>query len=167
MKEEVKGIFSSDMILEYLNLTLITLIPKCKNPESFNHYRLISLCNTVYKVVSKIVVGRLRSLLPGLVSPYQTAFVPGWKGVDNAIIVQEIIHSMSKKKGRSGCMTIKIDLEKVYDRLEWSFIRDTLSLFRFPSHLIKLIMSCVSSLSISILFNEGALDPFLLSRGIR
>ena len=64
-------------------------------------------------------------------------------------------------------MTIKIDLEKVYDRLEWSFIRDTLSLFRFPSHLIKLIMSCASSLSISILFNEGALDPFLLSRGIR
>ena len=64
-------------------------------------------------------------------------------------------------------MTIKIDLEKVYDRLEWSFIRDTLSLFRFPSHLIKLIMSCVSSLSISILFNGGALDPFLPSRGNR
>ena len=64
-------------------------------------------------------------------------------------------------------MTIKIDLEKVYDRLKWSFIRDTLSLFRFPSHLIKLIMSCVSSLSISILFNGGALDPFLPSRGIR
>ena len=64
-------------------------------------------------------------------------------------------------------MTIKIDLEKVYDRIEWSFIKDTLSLFRFPSHLIKLIMSCVSSLSISILFNGGALDPFLPSRGIR
>lgn len=64
-------------------------------------------------------------------------------------------------------MTIKIDLEKVYDRIEWSFIKDTLSLFRFPSHLIKLIMSCVSSLSISILFNGGALDPFLPSRGNR
>ena len=102
MKEEVKGIFSSDMILEYLNHTLITLIRKCKNPESFNHYRLISLCNTVYKVVSKIVVGRLRSLLHGLVSPYQTAFVPSWKGIDNAIIVQEIIHSMSKKRGGVG-----------------------------------------------------------------
>ena len=82
VKEEVKGIFSSDMILEYLNHTLITLIPKCKNPESFNHYRLISLCNTVYKVVSKIVVGRLRSLLPGLISPYQIAFVPSWKGIE-------------------------------------------------------------------------------------
>ena len=64
-------------------------------------------------------------------------------------------------------MAIKINLEKAYNRLEWSSIRDTLSLFRFLSHLIKLIMSCVSSSSISILFNGGALDPFLPSRGIR
>ena len=98
MREEVKGIFSSSMIPDYLNHTLITLIPKCKNPESFNHYRPITLCNTVYKVVSKIVFGRLRPLLLGLVSPYQTAFVSGRKGIDNAIIMQEIIHSMSKKR---------------------------------------------------------------------
>ena len=64
-------------------------------------------------------------------------------------------------------MAIKINLEKAYNQLEWSSIRDTLSLFRFLSHLIKLIMSCVSSSSISILFNGGALDPFLPSRGIR
>ena len=61
-------------------------------------------------------------------------------------------------------MAIKIDLKKAYDRLEWSFIKDTLSLFRFPSHLIKLIMSCVSSSSISILLNGGALDPFFPSK---
>ena len=103
MREEVKGIFSSSMIPEYLNHTLITLIPKCKNPESFNHYRPISLCNTVYKVVSKIVFGRLRPLLLGLVSPYQTAFVSSRKGIDNAIIMQEIIHSIYvKKKGGVG-----------------------------------------------------------------
>jgi len=57
-----------------------------------------------------------------LVSPLQTAFVPGRKGVDNAILVQEIVHSMSRRKGRTGLMAIKIDLEKAYDRLEWSFI---------------------------------------------
>ena len=103
MREEVKGIFSSSMIPEYLNHTLITLIPKCKNLEPFNHYRPISLCNTVYKVVSKIIFGRLRPLLLGLVSPYQTAFVSSRKGIDNAIIMQEIIHSIYvKKKGGVG-----------------------------------------------------------------
>ena len=64
-------------------------------------------------------------------------------------------------------MAIKIDLEKAYDQLEWSFIRDTLTLFKIPNHLITLIISCVSFSSISILFNGGALEHFLPSRGIR
>ena len=84
-------IFSSRKIAKYLNQTIITLVPKCKNPNSFNHYFPISLCNIVYKIVSKIIVGRLRALLPNLVSPFQTAFVLGRKGIDNAIIVWEII----------------------------------------------------------------------------
>ena len=46
--------------------------------------------------------------------------------MDNVIIVQEIIHSMEKTKGREGYMALKIDLKKAYDNLEWSFIRDTL-----------------------------------------
>ena len=121
----------------------------------------------MYKVATKIIVGRIRPLLVGLVSPLQTAFIPGRKGVDNAIIFQELIHSMSKKKGKEGVMAIKIDLEKAYDHLEWSFIRDILTLFKFPNQLISLIMSCVSSSSISILLNGRALDPFQLSRGIR
>ena len=78
-------------------------------------------------------MARLRPLLPGLVSPLQTTFVLGQRGVDNAIIVQQIIHSMSRKRGRSGSMAIKIDLEKAYDRLEWSFIRDTLTLLKIPN----------------------------------
>lgn len=64
-------------------------------------------------------------------------------------------------------MVVKIDLEKIYDRLEWSFIRDTLGLFKFLNQLISLIMSCVSTSSISVLCNGGALDSFLPSRGIK
>ena len=52
VRDEVKNIFTSGKIPEYLNQTIITLIPKCKNPEAFNHYRPISLCNTVYKIES-------------------------------------------------------------------------------------------------------------------
>ncbi|XP_050242537.1 uncharacterized protein LOC126691560 [Quercus robur] len=53
-----------------------------------------------------------------LVSPVKLAFVPGRKRIDNAIIVQEVIHTISKKKGRVGYMAIKVDLEKAYDKLE-------------------------------------------------
>lgn len=102
MKNKVRSIFNSGIMPEYLNKTLITLIPKCKNPESFYNYQPISLCNTVYKLVTKIIVARIRPFLSKLVSPFQSAFVPGRKGLDNAILVQEIIHTMAKKNGRGG-----------------------------------------------------------------
>ena len=121
----------------------------------------------MYKIVAKVIVAKICPMLSNLVSPYQMAFVLGQKRVDNLIIVQELVHTMSKKKGRGGFMAIKIDLEKAYDYLEWSFIRNTLALFKFPIQLISLIMSCVSTSSISILYNRGALEPFLPSRVIR
>ncbi|XP_075669726.1 uncharacterized protein LOC142639425 [Castanea sativa] len=167
VKAEVKQIFNSGKISEYLNKTLITLISKCNSPESLSNYSPIGLCNNVYKVIIKLLVARIRPALDYLVSSLQTAFVPKRKGVDNAIIVQELIHSMSKKKGKDGFMAIKIDLEKAYDRLGWSFIRDTLALFNFPNHLSSLIMSCVSTSFISVLYNGGALDPFHPLKGIR
>ena len=64
-------------------------------------------------------------------------------------------------------MTLKIDLEKAYDKLEWSFIRETLIKVNMPEDLIDLIMSCVISVSTSILFNGEALDPIYTARGIR
>ena len=62
---------------------------------------------------------------------------------------------------------MKIDLEKAYDKLEWGFIRNMLARINLPSKLIDVIMSCVSMVSTSILFNGEALDPILLTRGIR
>ena len=69
VKEEVKQIFSTAKIPGYLNETLITLIPKCKCPESLNNFCPISLCNSVYKVVTKVIMARIRPLLDGIISP--------------------------------------------------------------------------------------------------
>lgn len=155
------------VIPEYLNETLICLIPKCQSPESLNNYRPISLCNSIYKVVSKIIVAWVKPFLDKLISPIQAAFVPRRKGLDNIIIARELIYSLDNKKGRMGFMAVKVDLAKAYDRLEWSFIHKVLKAFHFPQKLIKLIMSCISSTSISLLFNGGKLSAFKPSRGIR
>ena len=88
--KEVKAIFKDGLVLDYLNDMLVTLIPKCKTPESLNNYRPISLCNSVYKIVSKILVERIRPYLNKLVSPIQSAFVPGRKGIDNVLVAQEL-----------------------------------------------------------------------------
>ena len=113
--------------------------------------------------MSKMIVARLRPLLNKPVSPLQSAFVPGRRSVDNAIVVQELIHSIGNKKGKVGYMAIKVDLEKAYDKLEWSFIRYVLVNANLPHNLVTLIMSCVSSVSTSILFNGGNVDPIFPS----
>lgn len=62
-------------------------------------------------------------------------------------------------------MALKIDLDKAYDKLEWSFIWDMLIRINLPKDLIEIIMSCVTSVSTSILFNGEALDPIFPSWG--
>ena len=64
-------------------------------------------------------------------------------------------------------MAIKVDLEKAYDKLEWSFIRGMLIRANLPADLIDLIMSCISTVSTSILVNGETLDPIYPLRGIR
>ena len=94
-------------------------------------------------MVTKILVARIRPYLDKLVSPLQSTFVLGRRSVDNAIVVQELIHTISSKKCKVGYMAIKVDLEKAYDKVEWSFIREVLINANLPQNLVSLIMSCV------------------------
>lgn len=64
-------------------------------------------------------------------------------------------------------MILKIDLEKDFDRLEWSFIKQAFVFFNFPMDLSKLIMFCISASSISFLINGNTTPPFNPTRGIR
>jgi hypothetical protein len=87
-----------------LSETLVALIPKVDCPTNFKEFRPISLCNTVYKLITKILVNRLRPFLNQIVGPYQSSFLPGKGTTDNAIILQEAIHSMRNSKRKKGDM---------------------------------------------------------------
>ncbi|KAK9984570.1 hypothetical protein SO802_034095 [Lithocarpus litseifolius] len=165
--DEVQKFFTGGRMPYYLNRTLIALIPKIQGPEILGNYRPISLCNSIYKLVTKIIVTRLRPYFEKLISPLQAAFVPRRKGIDNAIIAQEVIHTISRMRGKVGYIAVKIDLEKAYDKLKWNFIRVMLFRANLPKDLIDIIMSCVSSVSTSIMVNGEALEPIYPSRGIR
>lgn len=75
-----------------INKTLLCLIPKVDNPQNITQFRPISLCNTLYKIITKTIVNRMRGILPSLISPYQGSFIPGKCTTDSVIIVQEVIH---------------------------------------------------------------------------
>ena len=147
--------------------TLIVLIPKVDNPKHLKQFRPISLCNVVYKIITKVLVNRVRPFLHEIVSPLQGSFIPGRGTSDNIIITQEVIHSMHQMKGRKGAVAFKIDLEKAYDRVNWDFLRQTLIDFGFPMIIVNLVMNCVQSSNLSILWNGAKLEGFAPSRGLR
>lgn len=106
----------------HLNDTHIVLIPKIDQPALPSQFRPIGLCNVAYKIITKVIINRIKPLLPTLISNTQARFVPGRQITDNIVIVQEVLHTMKRKQGGKGYMAIKIDFKKAYDRLRWSFI---------------------------------------------
>ena len=74
---------------------------------------------------------------------------------------------MGRKKGGLGIWRLRLIWRKLIIRVEWNFIRDMLIRVNLPMDIIDAIMSCVSTISTSILFNGEALDPIYPSRGIR
>lgn len=147
--------------------TLIALIPKVDSSKTFKEFRPISLCNTMYKILTKVLVHRIRPILCKLIGPFQSNFHPGRGTTDNAIVLQEIVHTMRKSKKKKGEVAYKIDLEKAYDHVDWKFLKRTLSDFGFPTTIINLIMSCVTTSSLSILWNGNRLPSFSPTRGLR
>ncbi|CAJ2637965.1 unnamed protein product [Trifolium pratense] len=107
-----------------LNETNICLIPKCDNPTLMKDLRHISLCNVLYKIVSKVLANRLKFCLDKCVSQEQSAFVEGRSILDNALISIEVIHAMKRKtRGYRGELALKIDISKAYDKVDWGFLR--------------------------------------------
>ena len=113
----VKQVFLHPERVREVNGTLIVLIPKKEHPESFRDLRPISLCNVIYKLITKVVANRMKCFMAHVISPNQCSFVPGRLSSDNIIVAQEVIHSMRVMGGKKGYMAIKIDLEKAYDRV--------------------------------------------------
>ena len=102
--------------------TLVVLIPKVDAPTSIKQFRPISLCKVIYKIITKVLVNRIRPLLDSIIGPLQGSFVLCRGTTENALIAQEIMHYMNHSKSKKGSLAVKLDLEKAYDRVEWDFL---------------------------------------------
>ena len=85
---------------------------------------------------------------------------------DNIILVQEIIRKLMHKRGKNGYVALKLDLDKAYDHLEWSFIKESIEFFQVPPNLITLIMNMISSTRYHIQWNGVPLLEVIPSRGV-
>ena len=120
------------MVLD-INHTNIVLIPKVKQSKKMFDFRPISLCNVIYKIISKVLANRSKQILPSVISTTQCAFIPGRLITDNVLVAYELLHIMySKKKGKKGSLALKLDTSKAYDRVEWPFLKGIMTKLGFP-----------------------------------
>ncbi|XP_062154353.1 uncharacterized protein LOC133862536 [Alnus glutinosa] len=108
-------------LLKEVNSTIITLVPKKKNATSVGYFRPISCCNLVYKCITKILANRLVAGVDEVISSNQGAFVPKRSIVENILLTQELVSNYHRTMGKARC-TLKIDLMKAYDSLNWDYV---------------------------------------------
>jgi len=158
---------NSGIMLPKINFTHIVLIPKIKTLKKITDYRSISLCNVIYKIISKVLANRLKMILPQLISPSQSAFVPGRLITDNVLVAYETLHAMNNKRlGKKGSLALKLDISKSYDKVEWGFLKGIMSKMGLPNRWIDRVMCCVTSASFSVHINGKAYGNIRSSRGL-
>jgi len=163
----VKDFYTHAYLPTDFNQTFISLIPKKTNPVAPQDYRPISLCNVIYKIITKSLANRIKNHLPNYVCHSQSAFIANRHISSNIIITQKIIHSFNLTSWKDKAFILKIDLAKAFDRLEWGFIFEALCRLGLTENFINLIKVCISSPTFAVLVNDEPTAHFNSQRGLR
>lgn len=154
--------------LDCINKTNIVLIPKMHNRTSLKCFRPISLCIVSYKIISKTIAKKVQNVLDLCIDWARSAFVPGRMITNNVLLAYELLHTFKNKHmGKRGYLALKVDMSKVYDRVEWGYLLCIIRKSGFDSRLVELIMLCISSTSYSVCLNGEAGETFYPSRSLR
>lgn len=92
-------------------------------------FQSISFVGSLYKLVVKVFVGRLSTVMDKLTSPNQSTFLKGRLLIDGVVVVNKLTDLA--KKSKKSCLILKVDFEKAYYSVSWSFLEYMLSRFRF------------------------------------
>lgn len=155
-------------LLNGINQTLICLIPKIKVPQDMTDLRPISLYNVLVRILSKVLVNRLKSCLKRLISDKQNVFIKGGLLNDNVLIAFEVNHYLRRlSQGSNGIAGLKLDILKAYGRLEWDFIRTMMMRFGFSNLCTDSFIRLITSVSYSFIQNEMCLKSFYMGEFVK
>lgn len=145
-------------------LSILALIYKNKgSQENLDNYRPISLLNTDYKILAKILANRLKQVIPSIVSTSQVYSIPGRDISDTALSLKYILAEMSKTTG----IYLGIDFNKAFDRINHSFIWAILRKFGFGPNFINWIQLLYTNAQSQVKVNGHLTSTFTINRSVR
>lgn len=165
--KEVKSFFETGVMKAEIARTNLVLIPKLDHAIKVEHFRPISVCNVLYKTISKILTFCLKPFIGDCISPAQSAFVPGRDIAENVILLREVMHSFKMRGYKNQEFCLKADLSKAFDRMDWDYLTEHLPLYGLPPKLTKWILSCVTSATFIIVLNGSGGSFFSPECGLR
>lgn len=162
----ISTFFNTGFLPSVVNSTILSLVPKHPGASAITDYRPISCCSTIYKAISKILVAKLKPILSGLILPNQTAFVQGRLLIENTILATEVVDGYHKQTGPPR-ITLKVDIAKAFDTLNWDYLFIFLATLNIPSSFLHRLRACVCTPSFTIGYNGTVQGHFKGRRGLR
>jgi hypothetical protein len=112
-----------------------------KSPSSLKEFRPISVLGCLYKILAKVLTGRLAKVMNSVISKSQSAFLKGRHLVDGVLIANEVVE-LARLRNRE-CLILKVDFEKAYDSVDWSILEYMVRRVGFVDKWISWMKACV------------------------
>lgn len=147
--------------------TRMVLLYKKGDPELLTNWRPLSLINADAKLFTKLIANRINHVLPRLINPYQTGFMPHRLISDNGWLNQVLMANARQVRKSDPLVAVLLDQEKAYDRVHPEYLRCVLLRFGFPPTLVDSLSHLFFGTQIHVSINGWLGSPFTQGRGLR
>lgn len=166
LKEVYDEIFEKEETSHLMGIGVIKLIFKKRGDKNdLKNYRPITMLNTDYKILAKILANRLKKILPNIIETNQAYAIEGRDITDTVCSIRDVVSYMME--GRKKGYVISLDLEKAFDRVEHEFMFAILEKFDFGQNFIKWLKILYKGAKSQIKCNGFLTGAFSVSRSIR
>lgn len=161
----VHKFWEEGVLAETVTEGMIRLIPKAVNKMELKDWRPLTMLTTDYKIIARILAGRLQLLLQKIILPQQTGFIKGRHMLDNVLTLW-MAQDAARTRKHPG-MFVKLDFEKAYDRVEHDYLWDTMAKCGLGQQFVALVKGLTLGASTAVHVNGAKTYRFPVGRGVR
>ena len=165
MHELLCKIWSDESMPSDWNLSVLCPVLKKGDPTLCTNYRGISLLNIAYKILSSVIVERLKPYMEKLIGSYQCGFRPGKSTIDQVFTLRQILEKTQEKQ--IDTHHLFVDFKAAFDSPSRDMLYSIMSDFGIPPKLIRLCGMTLTNTKSAVQIGTELSEPFDTKKGFR